>query len=174
MVLSFEGRAPLLGEDAWVAPTATVVGDVVMGEGASVWYGAVVRGDFMPVRIGRGTNIQDNAVVHVTTGRSPTTLGEGVTVGHGAVLHGCTVHDRVLVGIGAIVLDDAVIGEEAMVGAGALVTPGTHLPPRMLALGSPARPARPLTEAELAMLRASGPHYLDLSRRHRMSNAGVR
>jgi carbonic anhydrase/acetyltransferase-like protein (isoleucine patch superfamily) len=169
MLRSFEGHAPVLGDEAWVAPSASVIGDVVIGDGSSVWYGAVVRGDVCSVRIGRGANIQDNAVVHVTTGRSPALIGEGVTVGHGAVLHGCTVHDRALVGIGAVVLDDAVIGEEAMVGAGALVTPRTEIPPRMLALGSPARPVRPLTEGELAMLRASGPHYVQLARRHRSS-----
>jgi len=169
MLLPFAAHTPVLAEGAWVAPGATVVGDVTLGEGASVWYGAVVRADVLPVRIGRGANVQDNAVLHVTTGRSPTVIGEGVTIGHAAVLHGCTVHDRALVGIGAIVLDDAVVGEEAMVGAGALVTPGTVIPPRMLALGSPARPVRSLTDTELAMLRASGPHYVALARQHRDS-----
>ena len=169
MLLPFEERSPSLGENTWVAPSASVVGDVVIGDGSSVWYGAVVRGDVLSVHIGRGTNIQDNAVIHVSTGRSPAVIGEGVTIGHGAVLHGCTVHDRALVGIGAIVLDDAVVGEESMVGAGALVTPGTHIPPRMLALGSPAKAVRPLTEAELSMLRASGPHYVALAGRHRSS-----
>jgi carbonic anhydrase/acetyltransferase-like protein (isoleucine patch superfamily) len=172
MLLPFENHTPSLGEDVWVAPSATVVGDVVIGEGSSIWYGAVVRGDVMPVHIGRGTNVQDNAVIHVSTGRSPALIGEGVTIGHAAVLHGCTVHDRALVGIGAIVLDDAVVGEEAMVGAGALVTPGMHIPPRTLALGRPAKAVRPLTEAELTMLRVSGPHYVALARRHRDSARG--
>ena len=169
MLLPFENHTPSLGEEVWVAPSATIVGDVVIGDGSSVWYGAVVRGDVRSVHIGRGTNVQDNAVIHVSTGRSPALIGDGVTIGHAAVLHGCTVHDRALVGIGAIVLDDAVVGEESMVGAGALVTPGSHIPPRMLALGRPAKVVRPLTEAELTMLRVSGPHYVALARRHRDS-----
>ena len=168
MIVSFEGKTPRLAPEALVAPTASVIGDVELGEGASVWYGAVLRGDVFPVRLGAGSNVQDNAVVHVTTGRHATIVGCGVTIGHAVVLHGCRVGDRALIGIGSIVLDDAEIGEEALVGAGALVTPGTLIPPRMLALGRPARVVRPLTAEELASVRASGPLYVELARRHRL------
>lgn len=171
MIIPFESKHPVLHKDVWVAPTAAVIGDVEIGEGSNVWFGAVVRGDGFHIRIGKGTNIQDNAVLHVTTGIHATVLGDGVTVGHSANLHGCTVHDRALIGIGSIVLDGAVIGEEAMVGAGALVSPGTVIPPRVLAIGSPARVKRPLTEEELAFLRTSGPHYVDFAKIYR--DAGV-
>lgn len=167
MILPFGPHRPLLHPTAWVAPTATVIGDVEIGEEASVWYGTVVRGDVNFIRIGRGTNVQDNCVIHVSTGTHPTRLGEGVTVGHSVTLHGCIVHDRALVGIGSIVLDGAEIGEEAMVGAGSLVTPGTIIPPRMLALGSPAKVRRPLTDEEIERLRISGPHYAQLAALHR-------
>ncbi len=167
MILPFQSHRPLVHPEAWVAPNATVIGDVELGEGASVWFGAVVRGDGHAIRIGRGTNIQDNAIVHVTTGLHGTTIGDHVTVGHAATLHGCEVGHGALIGMGAIVLDGAVIGEEAMVGAGALVTPGTVIPPRVLAVGSPARVQRPLTDDELALLRYSGPHYVELARAYR-------
>lgn len=167
MIVSLENLTPKVHADAWIAPTATVVADVELGAGSSVWFGAVVRGDVWHVRIGRETNIQDNSVIHVTTGRHPTLIGDGVTVGHSVTLHGCTVEDRALVGIGSIVMDRAVIGQEAMVGAGSLVTPGTIVPPRMLAVGSPCRVKRPLTDDELAFLRQSGPHYAALAARYR-------
>ena len=174
MIVTLEELSPLLHPTAWVAPNACVVADVQLGEASSVWFGAVVRGDVFPIRIGKGTNIQDNAVVHVTGGRHPTVIGDGVTVGHAVTLHGCTVENRALVGIGSVVLDRAVIGEEAMVGAGSLVTPGTIIPPRMLAVGSPCRVKRPLTDEELEAVRLSGPHYAALAARYRagMSIAG--
>lgn len=167
LVRPFQGKAPRIHPDAWIAPGAMVIGDVVIGEGSSVWFGSVVRGDVHHIRIGRDTNVQDRCVIHVTTDRFATVLGDGVTLGHSVTLHGCTVEDRALVGIGAVVLDDAVIGEESMIGAGALVTPGTRIPPRVLAVGSPARVKRELTEAEIAHLRASGPKYAQLARLYR-------
>lgn len=171
MIYALDPLVPVIAPDAWVAPNATVIGDVHVGPESSIWYGATIRGDVFHVRIGRGTNIQDHTVIHVSSGTHPTLVGDGVTVGHGVTLHGCRVEDRALVGIGAIVLDGAVIGEEAMVGAGALVTPGTVIPPRVLAVGSPAKVKRPLTEAELQNLRVSGPHYTRLAALHR---AGLR
>lgn len=167
MIYGLGHLRPTLAPDAWVAPGATVIGDVHVGPRSSVWYGATVRGDVFPIRVGAGTNIQDRSVLHVTTGRHATVVGDGVTVGHGVTLHGCRIGDRALVGIGAIVLDGAEVGEEAMIGAGALVTPGTVIPPRTLALGSPARVKRPLTDAELDHLRASGPAYEALAQWHR-------
>ncbi|MBI4574841.1 MAG: gamma carbonic anhydrase family protein [Planctomycetes bacterium] len=167
MILRFDGKTPVVPASAFVAPGAAVIGDVVLGEDASVWYGAVVRGDVHWIRIGRGTNIQDGTVIHVTTARWPTEIGEEVTVGHKAVLHGCRVRRSALIGMGAIVLDDAEVGEEAMVAAGALVTPGTRIPPRTLALGVPARVRRDLTEEELRGLKESAHHYVELARAHR-------
>lgn len=167
MIVTLENLTPVMHPTAWVAPNACVVADVHLGERSSVWFGAVVRGDVFHVRIGRGTNIQDNSVIHVTGGRHPTLVGDDVTIGHAVTLHGCTVENGALVGIGSIVMDRAVIGEEAMVGAGSLVTPGTVIPPRMLAVGSPCRVKRPLTDEELAALRQSGPHYASLAERYR-------
>src|SRR5512139_2804920 len=120
-VLPYDGKAPRVAASAFLAPGSVVVGDVEIGEGSSVWFGTVVRGDVNHVRIGARTNLQDLTVVHVTSGAHPTVIGDDVTVGHRAVLHGCTVRDRCLVGIGAIVLDGAVVESESMIGAGALV-----------------------------------------------------
>src|SRR5262249_37206451 len=148
-------RAPTLDPSAVVFESATVVGRVRIGAGSSVWFGAIVRGDVHDVTIGARSNLQDRAVVHVTTDRFGTTIGDDVTVGHGVVLHGCSIADRVLVGIGAIVLDGVEVGEDCMIGAGSLVTPGTKIAPGHLALGSPARVSRELRPAELEHLRRS-------------------
>ena len=143
---------PSLPPSAWIADTATVRGDVTLGEDVSVWFGAVLRGDEAPITVGDRTNIQDGAVLHVSAG-FPCVVGCEVTIGHGAVVHGCTVEDGALIGIRATVLDGAVIGEGAVVGAGAVVPPGMHLPPGMLALGVPAKVVGPLTDAQ----RSAGP-----------------
>lgn len=155
---------PLLPPDdsAWVAPTAVLVGDVRLGPEASVWYGAVIRGDNTPILIGARTNIQENAVLHSDPGR-PLTIGEGCTIGHQAMLHGCTVGDNSLIGIGAIVLNGARIGNNCLVGAGALVTEGKEFPDGSLIVGSPAKAIRQLDEAAIAGLRASAQHYVDKS-----------
>ncbi len=160
LIMGLEGCTPRLGRGVLVCPGAIVVGDVEIGEGASLWFNAVVRGDLAPIRIGEETNIQDGAVLHVDTGL-PLTIGRRVTVGHTAILHGCSVADGALVGMGARVLSGAVVGEEALVAAGALVPEGRSVPPRVLAVGVPARVVRPLTEAELERLRASAAHYLE-------------
>lgn len=157
----FAGQAPRLHESVFVCPDAVVLGDVELGEGASVWFGSVIRGDVGPIRIGARTNVQDQTVVHVTNGKHGTTIGDEVTIGHRVTLHGCEVKRRALVGIGSIVLDGAVVGEEAMVGAGALVPPGMIVPPRTLVLGSPARVKRPLTAEEIAGLAESARHYAE-------------
>ena len=145
-----------------VAANATIVGDVTLSEGANIWYGAVLRGDNGPIRIGENTNIQDNAVLHASPD-SPLTIGANVTVGHAAIVHGCTVGDGALVGMGAVLLNGCVVGEEAMVAAGALVTGGTVIPPKMLAMGSPAKVVRPLREDELHQNREGTQEYLHLS-----------
>lgn len=171
-VAPFRGISPRLHASVLVMDGGRVIGDVEIGEGSSIWPGAVVRGDVHHVRIGARTNLQDGVVVHVTTDRHAAIIGDDVTVGHRAVLHGCTVKERCLIGIGAIVLDGAVVGPDAMVGAGALVTPGTVVPPGTLMLGSPARVRRPLTEDEKAGLRESAAHYVELAARYRAEGWG--
>lgn len=149
LVLPYRGVAPRIHADAWIAPGATLIGDVEIGAETSVWFGAVVRGDFHWIRVGARTNLQDACVVHVTRDRFPAWIGDEVTVGHGATVHGCRVGDGALVGIGAVVLDGAEVGEEALVAAGALVPPGGCVPPRTLVAGAPARAVRVLTPDEL-------------------------
>ena len=172
IIQAYGGRAPRLHPTAFVAETGVVVGDVELGDSASIWFGTVVRGDVHHVRIGARTNLQDLTVVHVTGGKHPTIVGDDVTVGHRAVLHGCTVHDRCLIGIGAVVLDGAVVGPDAMVGAGALVPPGMVVPPGTLVLGSPARVKRALTPEELAFFRSSAERYAGYAAEYRKGGRG--
>lgn len=167
MIASFGDRRPEIDPSAYVPDTAIVIGDVVIGAESSLWFHTVVRGDVYHVRIGARSNVQDNATIHVVSGRWATILGDGVTVGHNAILHGCTVEDGALVGMGAIVLDGAVVGTESLIGAGALVTPGTVVPPRSLVLGRPAIRVREVSDAELARLRTSAANYVALARRYR-------
>jgi carbonic anhydrase/acetyltransferase-like protein (isoleucine patch superfamily) len=162
----YEGSWPRIDPTAWIAPGATVVGDVAIGPGASVWYGCVLRGDVHRIRIGARTNVQDLSLLHVTRDRFPTEVGDEVTIGHRAVVHGCRVEGGALVGIGAVVLDGAVVGEEAWVGAGAVVTPGTRVAPRTLVLGAPARVARTLRAEELREQRARTLGYVETAQRH--------
>ncbi len=164
----YQDREPQLGERVFVAPGASVVGAVELGDDVSVWFGAVVRGDVNWVRIGAGSNLQDGSVVHVTHETHPTVLGAGVVVGHHVVLHGCTVEDGALIGIGARVLDGAVVEAGAQVGAGAVVTPGHRIPAGHLALGVPARPVRPLTDGEIENIGAIRDRYIALKERYRL------
>lgn len=166
LLLPHEGRWPRPDPEAWIAPGATLVGDVELGAGASVWYGCVLRGDVHHVRVGARTNVQDGCVLHVTRDRFPTEVGEEATLGHRAVVHGCRVGDGALVGIGAVVLDGAEIGEGALVGAGAVVTPGTRVPPRSLVLGTPARVVRELEDAERTSQRERALRYVETAREH--------
>ena len=153
-------QRPTLGDGAWVAPSADLIGDVRLGAGASVWFGACIRGDNTPMIIGARTNIQEGAMLHSDAGK-PLTLGEDCTIGHHAVLHGCTLHDRVLVGMGAIILNDAVIPENCIIGAGALVTEGKTFEPGSLIIGSPARAVKKLDDNAAAMLKLSAAHYVE-------------
>jgi carbonic anhydrase/acetyltransferase-like protein (isoleucine patch superfamily) len=159
-ILAFKGTRPQVDPSVFVAPNATVIGDVVIGEESSIWFGTVVRGDVYPIRIGARTNIQDNAVVHVTGDKAMTTIGDDVTVGHLAIVHGCTVGNRCLIGMGSIVLDEAVIEDECLVGAGALVPPRMRIPARSLVLGSPAKVIRTLREADLEQIRTAAALYV--------------
>ena len=164
MIHSFEGRTPRIHETAYVAWNAEVEGSVDLAEGASVWYGAVLRADVASIRIGERTNVQDQAVLHVDSGMD-CVLGNEVTVGHGAVVHACTVGDRCLVGMGAVILDGAEIGEESIVGAGALVTQGKKFPPRSMILGSPAKAVRELRPEEVRSLGEHARLYAELAER---------
>jgi gamma-carbonic anhydrase len=166
LLLPYEGRVPKLHPGAWVAPGATLVGDVELGADASVWYGCVLRGDVHSIRVGARTNLQDGSVVHVTAGRFAAEIGDEVSVGHRAVVHGCRIAAGALIGIGAIVLDGAEVGEEALVGAGALVAPGSVVPAGVLVLGAPARVVRELSRAERAEQRARTLRYVETARAH--------
>jgi carbonic anhydrase/acetyltransferase-like protein (isoleucine patch superfamily) len=159
--MPFDGVSSRIHPTAYLAPTAVVVGDVEIGEECSVWFHAVVRGDVHRIRIGRRTNIQDLVTVHCTWRTGPTAIGDDVTVGHGAVLHACTIHDRTLVGMGAVVLDGAEVGPDAIVGAGAVVPPGMRVPPGTLAVGVPARVLRELSDDDRTRIRETGLRYLE-------------
>lgn len=147
-ILPFLDKLPRIAPTAFVAGNATIIGDVEIEEGASIWFGAVLRGDVGPIRIGKRSNIQDLAVVHTTTGLSEAIVGEDVTVGHGCILHGCRIGNRVLVGMGSILLDNAVIGDDAVIGAGSLVTARMVIPAGSLVMGRPAKVVREATEQE--------------------------
>ncbi|MBA2340317.1 MAG: gamma carbonic anhydrase family protein [Pyrinomonadaceae bacterium] len=164
MIHSYRGKLPQIHPTAYVEASAQVIGDVVVGEHASVWFNAVVRGDVYYIRIGARTNIQDGTVVHVSNGTHATVLEDEVTVGHNATLHGCYVERGCLVGMGSIVMDGARIGERSIVGAGALVSPGTIVPPRSLVLGAPAKVKRQLTDEEVAGLDAYWQNYIEYKR----------
>lgn len=172
MIKPFKGAYPKIAETAFVHEMATVIGDVHIGEHSSIWPGAVLRGDLYYIRVGRYTNIQDGSILHVTTGKYPTIVGDYVTVGHGVILHGCTVKDRALIGMGAIVLDDAVVGEQALVAAGSLVAMGQIVPPRTLVAGIPAKVKRELTDEELRRMEEGCKHYLELKELYRKESSG--
>lgn len=166
MIRSFQGITPTIPQSCFIEETGIVIGDVVMGEDCSVWFHAVIRGDVNAIRMGSRTNVQDLCMLHVTHDTHPLIIGDDVTVGHSVVLHGCTIKDRVLVGMGAIIMDGAVIGEDSVVGAGALVTEGTIVPPKSLILGSPAKVKRPVSEQELAWIKESAENYRKYSRQY--------
>ncbi len=172
MVYTLDGLAPQLAPDVYVAPGATVIGDVHLAAQSSVWFGAVLRGDVERLTIGRGTNIQDNSVLHSDPG-APLVLGDYVTVGHLVMLHGCQVGDRSLIGIGAVVLNHARIGANCLVGANALVTEGKAFPDGVLILGSPAKVARELTAEEIARLPETADRYIRRAERYRSGLATV-
>ena len=157
---AFKGGRPTRHESAWVAPSADAVGDVVLGEDVSVWFGAVIRGDNTQIAIGARSNVQEGAMLHSDPG-APCTVGADCTVGHHAILHGCTIGDRVLIGMGATVLNRAHIPDDCIVGAGALVTEGKTFEPGSLIVGAPARAIRQLDDAAKAMLKVSAQHYAD-------------
>lgn len=160
-----DGTSPKLGQGAWVAETAQVIGAVELADNASVWFGAVIRGDTETIRIGANTNIQDLSVLHADAGK-PLTLGRDVTVGHQVMLHGCTIGDNTLIGIQAVILNGARIGRNCIVGAGAVITEGKEFPDNSLIIGAPAKVIRTLDEAAAKKLTESAEHYVENSRRY--------
>lgn len=159
VILPVNGNVPVIPESCFIAPNATIVGEVTLGERCSVWFNAVVRGDVHFIRVGSDTNIQDNAVIHCTYQQAPTVIGNRVSIGHSAVVHGCTLHDHVLVGMGAIVMDHAVVEEFCIVAAGAVVLEHTRCLSGHLYAGTPARLIKPLTADQLALLRRLPDNY---------------
>jgi carbonic anhydrase/acetyltransferase-like protein (isoleucine patch superfamily) len=154
------GVRPKIADAVFVAPSASVVGDVEIGANSSVWFGVVIRGDVFPIRIGSRTNIQDNSVVHVTGGKTSTTIGDDVTVGHSVIVHGCKVGSRCLLGMGSIILDGAVIEDESFIAAGALVPPGMHVPSRSMVMGRPGKVVRTLRADELEAIEFAARDYV--------------
>ncbi|RKS21039.1 carbonic anhydrase/acetyltransferase-like protein (isoleucine patch superfamily) [Arthrobacter sp. AG1021] len=169
-IITIDSHTPQVGQDVFTAPTATLSGDVVMGDRSSAFYGVSVRGDSAPIRVGEGSNLQDNVVLHADTGY-PCTVGAGVSVGHSAVVHGATVGDGCLVGMSATIMNGSVIGEQSLVAAGALVLEGTQVPPRSLVAGVPAKVRRELTEEEVAGLKKNADTYLGLAAKHLVANS---
>lgn len=166
-VYSLGDKKPQLPPDGeyWVAPTATVIGDVILKSGASVWFGAVVRGDNDPITIGRDTNIQDGSVLHSDPGE-PLTIGDGVTVGHMVMLHSCEIGDNTLIGIGAVVLGRARIGKNCLIGANTLITEGKEIPDGSLVMGQPGKVVRQLESGQIEALKASAAHYVQNWKRY--------
>ncbi|SDB44507.1 gamma carbonic anhydrase family protein [Belnapia rosea] len=169
----FEGKQPVVDPSAWVAPTAAVIGDVTIGPRSNIWYHCVLRGDTNFIRIGAGTNIQDGTIIHVNAGRQATSIGDDVTVGHAAIIHACTLMNRAFVGMGATVLDDAVIEEGGVLAAGSVLPPGKRIAALELWMGNPAKLVRLLTVEQRAGFDKTAPHYVELSGRHRASLGGA-
>ena len=167
MILRYKNWFPKIRKDVWIAPNATIVGNVEIGEDSSVWFGSVIRGDVHFIKIGKRTNIQDLTMIHVThytkedmSDGNPTIIGDNVTIGHRVMLHGCKIEDGCLIGMNATILDGAVIGKESIVGAGALVTKNKKFPPRSLIIGSPAKVVRELSDEEVKELYESANRYV--------------
>ncbi len=163
MIIPYQGRSPRIAATAFVAPTAVVIGDVTIGERASIWFGAVLRGDVGRIEVGAGSSIQDNVVIHTTQDR-PTIIGEEVTVGHGAILEACTVERRALIGMNAVVLHGVVVGSESLIAAGSVLTDGTQIPPRHVAAGAPAVVKKELSGTSVQWIENSAAHYQRLAR----------
>ena len=170
-ILAYEGIAPIIDPDAFVAPGARVIGDVRIGRGSSIWYNVVLRGDVNHIRIGARTNIQDGSIIHVMTATCPTIIGDDVLVGHLVMIHGCTLHDHAFVGLGAIVMDGCVIESDGMLAAGAMLTPGKRILSRQLWGGRPARYMRELTGDEINRNQKGVAGYVEEARRHKAAIA---
>lgn len=173
LLIPFEGQLPKVAADVFVAHGAAIIGDVEVGSGSSIWYGCVLRGDVNNIRVGQNTNIQDQAVVHVTRRRHETSIGSNCTIGHGAIIHGCTLEEGSYIGMGSTVMDGAVIGQGAMVGAGALITEGKRVASGQLWLGCPAKFVRNLRTEESRYIKEAAHHYSILGQSYRDSLVGA-
>lgn len=169
-VYEFAGSVPQIAADVFIAPSASIIGQVTIGPASSAFYGAVVRGDSSQISIGAGTNLQDNVVVHADPG-FPAIIGDGVSVGHGAVVHGCSVGDDSLIGMGATIMNGATIGAGSLIAGGAVVLEGTEIPPRSLVAGVPAKVRREISDEELEGIRSNAAHYRELAQAHRELHA---
>jgi carbonic anhydrase/acetyltransferase-like protein (isoleucine patch superfamily) len=171
LLYAFEGKAPQIHPTAWVAPSAVLIGDVRLGPGASIWFNCVLRGDTNPIIVGARSNIQDGTVIHVDHGENCTDIGDDVTIGHSAIIHACKLRNRAFIGMGATVMDGAVVEEGGLLGAKALLSPGKRIGRYELWMGQPAKLLRVMTEDERAGWDATVPHYIELTDRYR---AGLR
>ncbi len=160
LILPVKDKSPVWGEDCFIAENATIVGDVVMGDKCSVWFNAVIRGDVHYIKIGNNTNIQDGAVIHATYLKAPTNIGNNVSIGHNALVHGCTLHDRVLIGMGAIVMDNAVVESYVIIAAGSVVLENTLCESGYLYAGTPAKKIKPLTDEQKGLLDRLPDNYI--------------
>ena len=167
MIITFEGKVPKIGNNVFIAPDAWIIGDVELGDNVSVFFGCVLRGDIMPIRIGNGSNIQEHTVIHTTTSQRPVEIGEYVTIGHRVVIHSASVQDYALVGMGSVLLDNSVIEKEAVLGAASLLTENKTIQSGHLAVGSPAKVVRPLNSEEKIFLRYSAEHYIEKGEQYR-------
>lgn len=173
MIIPLLGKTPQVGEGSFVAPTASLIGDITIGKRCSIWFNTTLRGDVMPIVIGDESNIQDNTVIHGTYKKCGAVIGNKVTVGHSVILHGCKVGDLVLVGMGSIIMDEAEVPARSVVGAGSLVTEGARFPEGHLILGRPAKAVRPLKENELAFLEQSARNYIEYMGWYGKSKGGL-
>lgn len=171
-ILPFNGIAPSIADDAFIAPGAMIIGDVTIGPGSSVWYNAVLRGDIAPIRIGAGSNVQDGSVLHVDEG-VPCVIGDGVVIGHGAVVHSATIGDGAMVAMHATVLSHAVVGAESIVGANALVSEHKEFPPRSLIVGVPGKTLRDVTDEQVDAIRENARRYAGYAQAHRVAMKGI-
>lgn len=169
MLINYKGKVPKIHESAFIAPNATVIGDVELGENASVWFGTVLRGDIAPIRIGNNSNIQDLSILHQTPGM-PLIIEDNVTVGHKVTLHSCTIKKKALIGMDSTILDGAVIGENTFIGAGSLITPGTEIPPNSMAFGRPAKVVRQLTDKDFEEMKRINETYVNHIPHYRSEN----
>lgn len=167
LIKSFKGIHPEIHPSVFLAENATLVGDIRVGEGSSIWYNAVLRGDVGAIRIGERTNIQDGAVLHCTTGLTPTVVGNEIVVGHNAILHGCTIEDHVLIGMGAIVLDEVLVPSNCIIAANALVRQGSILESGYMYAGTPAKKIKALSEFQIERIRSAALHYVENAKLHR-------
>jgi len=164
MIYEYKGEKPKIDESCFIADSADIIGNVSIGEDSSVWFGVVIRGDGNYIRIGKGSNIQDNSILHINKEGTPIIIGNNVTVGHGAILHGCKIEDNCIIGMGASILDGAIICENTLIAAGSIVTVGKKIPSGVLCLGVPAKVVRKLTEEDIHEIKEAAKHYVMLSK----------